>query len=274
MGRPTPPTPTTVAALTVPTRPGPPCRGPRRPPRPARRPRPGTGHHRTGETAGHRTERSAPPTTRPMRPRPGSAAAATLHDLAGIIDVLTDVERRADELNRRAPNWSRTGCRTPMLSRPIAAGSDRGAGSRYFPRSLCAVASWCSASTLPGARASSRARIDGRHPLRPASAAVPLSRPQPRTAGTTVRATGDPRWRSECQGLIAGGPHRCPESRIGERRRWTGVLPVGPRPAARASKMAACHWAHPVGDENHDAGAGIGSNRAPDQMRDPGRASP
>jgi hypothetical protein len=26
----------------------------------------------------------------------------TLNDLAGIIDVLTDVERRADELNRRA----------------------------------------------------------------------------------------------------------------------------------------------------------------------------
>ena len=26
----------------------------------------------------------------------------TLSDLAGIIDVLTDVERRADELNRRA----------------------------------------------------------------------------------------------------------------------------------------------------------------------------
>ena len=155
-----------------------------------------------------------------------------------------------------------------MLSRPIAAGSDRGAGSRYFPRSLCAVASWCSASTLPGARASSRARIDGRHPRRPASAAVPLSRPQPRTAGTTVRATGDPRWRSECQSLIAGGSHRCPESRIGERRRWTGVLPVGPRPAARASKMAACHWAHPVGDENHDAARGIG-RPGPRSMRYP-----
>ena len=40
--------------------------------------------------------------------RPADAAAAwgrrrrDLDDLAGIIDVLTDVERRADELNRRA----------------------------------------------------------------------------------------------------------------------------------------------------------------------------
>ena len=39
---------------------------------------------------------------------PADAAAARdrrrhdLQDLAGIIDVLTDVERRADELNRRA----------------------------------------------------------------------------------------------------------------------------------------------------------------------------
>jgi len=40
-------------------------------------------------------------TTLRTRPRPGTAAAR-LQDLAGIIDVLTDVERRADELNRRA----------------------------------------------------------------------------------------------------------------------------------------------------------------------------
>jgi hypothetical protein len=37
-----------------------------------------------------------------MRPRRGTAAAANFDDLAGITDVLTDVERRADELNRRA----------------------------------------------------------------------------------------------------------------------------------------------------------------------------
>jgi len=66
-----------------------------------RRHRPDRRRHRAGETAG-------------PNPRAGSAydaadAAAAwdrrrqdLQDLAGIIDVLTDVERRADELNRRA----------------------------------------------------------------------------------------------------------------------------------------------------------------------------
>jgi len=42
------------------------------------------------------------PTTGRTRQRPGSGAATTLQHLAGITDVLTDVERRADELNRRA----------------------------------------------------------------------------------------------------------------------------------------------------------------------------
>ena len=57
---------------------------------------------------------TAPETPPVITPAPGSAydavdAAAAwdrrrreLEDLAGIIDVLTDVERRADELNRRA----------------------------------------------------------------------------------------------------------------------------------------------------------------------------
>ena len=55
-----------------------------------------------GEAAGHRA--SAPSSAYDA----ADAAAAwdrrrrDLQDLAGIIDVLTDVERRADELNRRA----------------------------------------------------------------------------------------------------------------------------------------------------------------------------
>ena len=57
--------------------------------------------HRTGEAAGHQPAASSAYDA-------ADAAAAwdrrrrDLQDLAGIIDVLTDVERRADELNRRA----------------------------------------------------------------------------------------------------------------------------------------------------------------------------
>jgi len=36
------------------------------------------------------------------RLRPGTCRRRELEDLAGIIDVLADVERRADEVNRRA----------------------------------------------------------------------------------------------------------------------------------------------------------------------------
>ena len=76
-------------------------RGRRRTPRPPRRMRPGARGDRARETAGR--------DQCPARAYNAADAAAAwerrrrdLQDLAGIIDVLTDVERRADELNRRA----------------------------------------------------------------------------------------------------------------------------------------------------------------------------
>ena len=100
MGLRTVPAATTDPALAVPPYPGPPGRGPRRAPRPARRPRPGTGDDHTGKAPSHSAAGEGYGAV--------DAAAAwnrrrrDLDDLDDIIEVLTDVERRADELNRRA----------------------------------------------------------------------------------------------------------------------------------------------------------------------------
>jgi len=70
---------------------------------------------------------STAPESHPVTAPPGSAYGAAEasaawerrrrgHEhLAGITDVLTDVERRADELNRRAADcWRRAGCREAL----------------------------------------------------------------------------------------------------------------------------------------------------------------
>ena len=100
MRSPSPATPTTLPALAVPPHPRPPGRGG------AHRDLPVDPDPEPGITTAEKTPVTEPAVSTAYDAADAAAAwerrRRDLDDLAGIIDVLTDVERRADELHRRA----------------------------------------------------------------------------------------------------------------------------------------------------------------------------